>query len=254
MNTFYSQKGQDLLVTYFFKNYSARQNLFLDVGAFDGIGYSNTRLFFEQGWRGICVEPVSKNFKKLESLYRGTDVITIRAAAADYEGEMVLNVATIPWDKDWGSDVSSLSEDALERWPEYVWEKETVPAITLNKLLELNGFKDIDFVSIDVEGHEMSVLRGFDLKKFRPLLLVVEYSNIQERKDLICYMKNQEYFLWVDNGQDIFFARGTVLSKWKVLPYGIWLKFSAGKPWQILIRSGQWIKKKFSAVMVFDKH
>ena len=136
MNKSYAQLGQDLLAAYFFKHYSSEQNFFLDIGAFDGIGFSNTRLFFEQGWSGICIEPVLKNYLKLEKLYSNTSVITVRAAAADFEGEMTLNVATIPWAKDWGSDVSSPTDDALELWPNYIWEKESVLVFTVNKILE----------------------------------------------------------------------------------------------------------------------
>lgn len=223
MSVSYSQTGfgQDLVIKYFFEIYAPEQKFFLDVGAFDGIGFSNTRLLFEQGWRGICVEPVQKNYDKLERLYQNTDVITVRAAAADYEGEMVLNVATIPWAKDWGSDVSSPSDDALERWPDYIWEKERVPAMTVNAILERNSVTHVDVVSIDVEGHEMAVLRGFDLQKYRPRLLVVEYSTPTERGALIHYLKQQGYFSWVDNGQDVFFVRGSALKNWKVLPCGV---------------------------------
>ena len=221
MSKSYAQLGQDLLTVYFFKHHPSRQKYFLDIGAFDGIGFSNTRLLFEQGWSGICIEPVLKNYKKLKKLYRGTHVITVRAAAADYEGEMVLNVATIPWAKDWGSDVSSPTDDALERWPDYVWEKETVPVMTVNNILEHNKVRHVDFISIDVEGCELAVLRGFDLDKYQPPLIIVEYSSSEERKELVELFRQQGYFIWVDNGQDIFAVRGSRLKHFHILPQGI---------------------------------
>lgn len=224
MRKSYAQLGQDLLALHFFKHYPATQKTFLDVGAFDGIGLSNTRLLFEQGWRGICVEPVLKNYQKLEELYSNTNVITVRAAAADFEGEMSMNVATIPWAKDWGSDVSSPSDEALKQWPDYVWEKETVPANTVNKILEQNKVDHVDFVSIDVEGQEKVVLSGFNLQKYRPHLLVIEYSLPDEREELLQYMEQQRYFMWADNGQDLFFVCGTQAAHWKVLPRGLWLR------------------------------
>jgi FkbM family methyltransferase len=222
----YAQIKQDLLAFDFFRLHPAFHRVFLDVGAFDGMGFSNSRLFFEKGWSGVCVEPVLKNYRKLESLYENTNVMTIRAAATDYEGELELNVATIPWAEDWGSDVSSSTDDALERWPDYVWEKETVPAMTANSILEKNKVERVDFVSIDVEGHEMAVLRGFDLQKYKPQLLVVEYSSPEERKDLIRYMKFQGYALWIDNGQDIFFVIKLALNSWRVFLYGIYRQLS----------------------------
>ncbi len=49
-----------------------------------------------------------------------------------------------------------------------------VPTITLDDLLERNGVKHIDFLSIDVEGHQKEVLDGFDLQRWRPALVCVE--------------------------------------------------------------------------------
>ena len=232
----YGQLYQDLIAIKFFRLYPALNNRFLDVGAFDGIGFSNVRLLFEQGWSGICVEPVMKNYQKLESLYQGTNVITIRAAVTDYEGELKLNVATIPWAQDWGSDVSSSSSDVLKRWPDYNWETETVPATTVNKILEKNNIAQVDFVSIDVEGHEMAVLRGFNVQKYEPFLLVVEYSTTEQRNELILYMERQGYALWVDNGQDIFFVQKPALKNWKVSIYGHCQQIRFSKPVQFIVR------------------
>jgi FkbM family methyltransferase len=229
MQKSYAQLGQDLLANRFFKYYPANHKVFLDVGAFDGIGFSNSRLFFEKGWSGVCVEPVSKNFEKLQKLYAGTSVLTVRFAASDYDGQLELNVATIPWAEDWGSDVSSPSDETKERWPDYKWEKEVVPATTVNKILETNKINAIDFVSIDVEGQELAVLRGFDLQKHHPTLLVVEYSTSLERQELLECMKKQGYFHWLDNGQDIFFVRGKRVAYWRILPLGLWFSFDINK-------------------------
>lgn len=229
MKKSYAQLGQDLLVVYFFRQYPARQRFFLDIGAFDGIGHSNTRILYEQGWRGVCIEPVLKNYRKLEELYKNTGVIAVRAAATDYHGEMTLNVATIPWAEDWGSDVSSPSDDAISRWPDYVWEKETVPATTVNRILEQNRVERIDFVSLDVEGQEQAVLSEFDLHKYQPQLLVVEYALRYDRQELLSHLKTQGYFLWLDNGQDIFVVRGPRIRYWRILPLGWWLSLDIKK-------------------------
>lgn len=229
MQKSYGQLGQDLIALEFFHLYPASHEFFLDVGAFDGIGLSNTRLLFEKDWSGICIEPVMKNYKKLETLYANTNVITVRAAATDYEGEMELNVATIPWVKDWGSDVSSPTSDAVERWPDYNWEKETVTATTIDRILEKNNVARVDFVSIDVEGHEMSVLRGFNLEKYKPSLLVIEYSTPEEWKQLINHMFLHGYAAWIDNGQDIFFVPSSALKNWKVFLFGVYQRFRSGR-------------------------
>lgn len=224
----YAQLSQDLTALDFFRMHQPRDSFFLDVGAFDGIGFSNTRLLFEQGWSGICIEPVLKNYTKLENLYKDTNVITIQVAASDYEGELVLNVATIPWAEDWGSDVSSPSDSAMERWSDYRWEKEVVKTTTLNKILENNNVKHVDFVSIDVEGFELMVLHGFSLQKYTPSLLVIEYSTPKGKQEIISYMNSHGYISWIDNCQDIFFIPKLALRDLRILFYGIYqqIKFT----------------------------
>jgi FkbM family methyltransferase len=205
---YYGQLKQDLLAQTFFTFNPVKNKIFLDIGAFDGITYSNTYLLFKHGWRGVCIEPCLKNYKKLEKLYSDTEIVTIRAAAADYIGKIELNIATIPGAEEYGSDVSSAKSDVLEKWKNYIWEKENVPAVTINKILEKNNIKIIDFVSIDVEGFELAVLKGFNLEKYKPKLILIEYCNKIERSKLVRHLKLQNYFLWSDNGQDIFMVYG----------------------------------------------
>jgi FkbM family methyltransferase len=213
----YSQREQDLIVFNFFKIYPAKNKIFLDVGAFDGINYSNTRLFYENGWSGICLEACSKNYKKLEQLYLNTSIITEQVAVTDFVGEVELNVATIPWNKDWGSDVSSANDYVVDHWKEYIWTKEKVDANTLDRILDSEGIKYVDYVSIDVEGSEIQVLRGFNIKEFKPHLMVIEYSNKNHRKELLRYLKKYDYFLWMDNGGDIFVVQGSRICHLKIL-------------------------------------
>jgi len=222
MRKCYGQLGQDLLALDFFRSFPAEHKTFLDVGAFDGITFSNTRLFFEEGWSGVCIEPCLKNYSKLELLYKDTPVVTVKAAATDYEGELELNVATIPWAEEHGSPVSSHATDVIKRWPDFIWEKEIVSATTVNQILESNNITHIDFVSIDVEGQEMAVLRGFDLYKYQPHLIVVEYLGVVEKYELLEYLKLHDYFLWSDNGQDIFLVRGLKIVHLNILFKGWW--------------------------------
>jgi FkbM family methyltransferase len=229
MNKTYSQIGQDLVASKFFEKYPPHLNTktFVEVGAFDGINYSNTRLFFENGWNGVSIEPILKNYSKLEKLYQNTNVITVRAAAADFIGETAFNVATIPGSEDWGSDVSAPGDDAMEKWPDYLWNKELVPVKTLNSILEENNIERVDFVSIDVEGNELAVLLGFDLAKYRPRLIISEYSSANERKELKDYLLKNGYFIWHDNKQDLFAVRGSITDYLPDLPRIIWRRLKA---------------------------
>jgi len=108
--------------------------------------------------------------------------------------------------------------------------------MTVNKILEQYNVDHLDFASIDVEGQEMSVLLGFDLLKYLPQLIVAEYSSPEERKALVHHFRQQGYFIWSDNRQDLFAMHGSMLQHLRVLPLGSWQSFRFSKPVQFIVR------------------
>jgi hypothetical protein len=62
-----------------------------------------------------------------------------------------------------------------------------VPTRTLDQILIDAGAQNIDFISIDVEGHELEVLDGFDLKRWRPRLILIE--------DLLLHLRLHRYLM-----------------------------------------------------------
>ena len=201
--TTYSQYGQDVVIRKFFRVVRPRVHFFVDVGAFDGVTYSNTRSLFEEGWSGLCFEPTRRNYERLAALYMGTRVRTLPLAVSDHEGTAELHVATIPGHEDYGSDVSSLSQHETQRWPEYHWHAESVRVTTLTKALDDQGITGFDCLCVDTEGEDLNVLRGLDLCRFRPSLIVVEHGT-EHRRDLRSLLSQYGYVLWLDNGVDLF--------------------------------------------------
>jgi len=73
----------------------------------------------------------------------------------------------------------------------------TVPAKTLSNLLDENSITSIDFISLDVEGYERYVLQGFDIKKYKPIAVLVEIWNSQFANIVNYFLKNN--YLLVKN-------------------------------------------------------
>ena len=71
------------------------------------------------------------------------------------------------------SGLSSLQRHVNDTEAEYVGT-ETVQGLPLNEILAQAGHPVVDFISIDVEGLEVDVLRGLDLRKYQPPLLLIE--------------------------------------------------------------------------------
>jgi hypothetical protein len=51
---FYGQHGEDFLLDRIFE--SKADGFFVEVGCIDGRRFSNTLIFEERGWRGLCIE------------------------------------------------------------------------------------------------------------------------------------------------------------------------------------------------------
>lgn len=203
LNGYYSQWGQDTLVEDFFRFNKPRSRIFVDVGAYDGITLSNTKRLFDIGWSGVCVEPVSSNFQKLEALYAGTDVKCVQKAISFKEGVVNISVAGT------GSAIVDKPGATTEQ----------IRSCKLTKVLDQLHIRDVDFLSIDAEEVDFEVLQSLDFGRFRPQLIVIEYnSSKEEREQISAFMRERDYVLWHDNVQDVFFRTSETVE-----PPNFWL-------------------------------
>lgn len=173
---YYGQFGEDEFLEYYFtekygENYIGNC---IDIGASDGINGSNSYLFEQQGWDCICIEA---NPEYAESASKIRKQVFNYGISDVNKKDAVFIVYTINGGNQ--SAISSLGvDDRLVRDHKHMIDRVDsikIEAITLDSLLEsLNYNKKIDFVSIDTEGTEISVLRGFDLLKWKPEILVIE--------------------------------------------------------------------------------
>ena len=142
---------------------------YVDVGASDPVVNSLTKVFYDQGWSGLNVEPVPSLAAALRE-QRPRDA-TIAAAAGATSGLAQLFAAETTGNS---TLIPELARDAAAGG--LLMTEITVPVAPLDELLERAGMTDrtIHFCSIDVEGFEADVLEGFDLVRWRPWILVVE--------------------------------------------------------------------------------
>jgi len=80
----YSQGNEEAFIVEWF---DGRRGRFLDIGASDGIRYSNTRRLFELGWHGVLVEPSPATFAMLLQNYRDhNEIMCVNCAVASEGG------------------------------------------------------------------------------------------------------------------------------------------------------------------------
>jgi FkbM family methyltransferase len=141
---------------------------YIDVGAYEPVQESVTKHFYDLGWRGINVEPAKGPFERLAGA-RDRDV-NLNMGLSDEETTLTF-YASEP-ESGW----STFSTEQVERHRQdgVPFTEHSVPVTTLAKVCEDYVDGTIDFLSVDVEGHEREVLAGGDWDKWRPRVVLVE--------------------------------------------------------------------------------
>jgi FkbM family methyltransferase len=138
---------------------------FVEVGANDPELGSQTWHLEQRGWRGVLIEPQSDLADKLRQRRRAKVYAAVCSSPANAGKTMTLTLA---------GKHSSLNPGVVDPALPRTAGAE-VPAMTLDEILTDAGAPSpIDFVSIDVENHELEVLDGFDLERWRPRLILIE--------------------------------------------------------------------------------
>jgi len=198
----YSQYGEESILKSFFEEDTV--GFVVDVGAADGIRYSNSRYLIEDlGWSGLLVEPHPTFFDKIKSLYEDNNTVSVlNAAVYSKEGEMPFYV----YGRDEHAQVSTLSKTFKDKvttihGDKFEVEPTQVRVVKLSSILE--ELDHVDFLSIDCEGVDMEVLRSNDWEKYRPSLVCVEHS--MPRSTLHEYMSSVGYtFVEATEGNSFF--------------------------------------------------
>jgi FkbM family methyltransferase len=162
-----------------------RDGFFVDVGANDYKVTSNTYyLDTVLNWRGLAIEP-QRQFEADYIKFRPrTKFLSFFVSDASNQLAKLYVLKK-------NSLIASGTRDFTEREGEKAKEVD-VPTITLNDLLNSEGVKKIDFISIDIELWEPKALAGFDVERFRPELVCIE-AHPQVRQQIIDYFARHHY-------------------------------------------------------------
>lgn len=143
------------------------RGFYVDIGAQDPIEDSVTRLFYENGWRGINAEPVPHWHQRLE--HDRPDDVNLRVLVGDRTGSAtiyeVVGTGLSTMDASLAASHAAAGKEVIARPTE---------CVTLDSILARFAPADIHFLKIDVEGAEAQVLRGLSLRRYRPWVLVIE--------------------------------------------------------------------------------
>jgi FkbM family methyltransferase len=196
-----SQMGQDMFLNrWFFKN--RRPGFFIDVGAFDGILGSNTSYFEKHlQWTGIAFEPNPSAFEVLRAT---RSCRLIQGCAYHHDGQVPFlalserkqhkgtesrpprSLLSMVLDSSHGGAMLSGIPEHMDQVQRAEWAQKamnlnqilaTVPCHRIDTVLNELGVNIVDYLSIDVEGAELEVLRGIDFGRVQVNVIGVEHSD-----------------------------------------------------------------------------
>jgi len=202
--TSYGGSGEDIFISKFFHNF--KKGFYVDVGALHPINGSLTYLLYKKGWNGINIDMMQENLK-LFNIFRKRDV-NLDIAVSSSKGSMNAYLFEI------GSGVNTNQLEIAEKWKDKINKKFKVRKVnknTLNNILNTNKvIKDFDYLNVDVEGHELDVLKGLNLKKYRPKLISIEIHVLKTKdifhSNVFKHLNKNNYVLVSQYKQTSFFT------------------------------------------------
>lgn len=199
----YTEREEEWMIRDYFQD--RRGGVFVDVGANHYRNASKTYyLESKLGWTGIAIEP-QREFAEGYAEHRpGTKFFPFFVSDVSNNTARLYMVSR-------SSLVASSNKDFVSQFtptgkPDEVRE---VPTITLTDLLDAQGIRQIDFLSMDIELHEPQALAGFEIGRFKPSLVCIE-GLLPVRQQILDYFARHGYvivgkYIWVDQ-ENLYFA------------------------------------------------
>lgn len=200
----YSQEGEDMILSRIFGDTPI--GFYVDVGAHHPFRFSNTYYFYKKGWRGINIDAMP-NSMKLFNKFRSRDV-NLEIPISDNEQLLTYFSFNEP-------ALNGFSEElSRERHGKngYIIQQEIkLKTSKLSYVLDehlSNGMK-IDFLSIDVEGLDLNILKSNNWVKYRPKCILIEIlgsslSDI-ENGEIAILLKQYGYGIYAKSIHTVFF-------------------------------------------------
>lgn len=197
MNRYSQNDEQDVILRFFGK----RVGKFLDIGAFDGITFSNTRALAELGWSGVMVEPNPFSLTKLINSVKCFDkrVNIIAAAVGSIEQYSKLRIDETEG-REWASSIYRHNPAVRQELKVNL----LVPVITPWQLMILGPYA---FIDIDAECMDFEILKSFKAHLGQCAMICVEPRDSEERKEMIALFEQYGFSIHHETPENIIAIR-----------------------------------------------
>lgn len=204
-NDSYSQEGEDRILYRIFEKKTC--GFYVDIGAHHPKRFSNTYLFYKKGWKGINVDAMPgamKAFKKT----RPRD-INLEVGVSEKSGRMDYYMFNEPALNGFSCE---LSKERDKKNGYKIERIENIKTLPLSEILtHYANEKPLDFLSVDVEGHELEVLKSNSWDRFRPTYVLAECLTYGHLDSLLAndpvtlFMSHQGYKIYAKTINTVFY-------------------------------------------------
>ena len=196
----FSQSDEEQVIKKIFKNKA--KGFYVDVGCYHPRRYSNTAYLYKIGWNGVNIDADINNLS-LFKFFRRRD----------------FNLNYFVSDKKKYIDFCIFNERALngiynEERLQIIKKRgykprnfKKIETFSLDEILSLNNLQDkeIDFLDIDAEGHDLEVLKSINLKSRKIKLILIEVGD--EKKNIDLYLKDHGYSEYFKEDRNVFYLK-----------------------------------------------
>ena len=192
----FSQGNEEKIILDFFKN--KKNGFYIDVGCHHPFRYSNTAMLYKLGWNGINIDPDKANIQLFHK-YRERD-ININSFISDSMQSLKYHELN---DKALNGSLSSERIEDLKKLGYNVLNVSNVNTTSLNQILKkhIPKINKIDFLDIDVEGHDFNVIKSINLEKVLIKLILVEVGDNEDKIDRHLQSFGYEQYLKEDRNK-----------------------------------------------------
>lgn len=208
----FGMNAEDIVLLHLAQHYLGRKNLtYVDIGCHEARRISNSYLLYLNGSSGLAVDLEPKYGTEF-SRERPNDIF-VCAALSDAVRQTVVQEFNTP-------EVNTIDTDQAAVWGERFQHKgsRTVETSTLADLLHRHAHqRPVDVLLIDVEGHELAVLRGANLAEVRPAIIACEMHNLNLRdaaaNPVVQYLEQSGYGLVAYAAISGYFVRNDLAAR-----------------------------------------
>ena len=197
----YSQAGQDgIIYNTFFKNVT--DGVYCDIGGNHPININNTYMFEKLGWQGVVFEPLP-HMKPLWEKHRNAKFFPYAISNENKKIPFSIVKNTTGWE-----DALSYIPDTLNHnlgTEDYEISTINIQAVRLSDILESQHITHIDYMSLDVEGHEMQALQGINFDTLHISVLSIENNSNMNNMDP--HMGDHKIRTFMESKGYIFYMR-----------------------------------------------